>query len=532
VPGRGRERHLRGLTRGLVAVLAAPALALSLPAGAGTDAPRSFTIAAAGDILVTETVRRVADAHLPGYGTYDFYPMLAPIEPWIAAADFAICHLETPLIPAGSGLRPVPTSLPFPQFSAPAELASAVARAGFDACSTASNHSLDFGLNGLTATLDTLEAAGVGHSGTARSAREDRPALYDVNGVTVAHGAYTFGTNKIFVPEEWAVNYLDLDAMLADAAWARDQGAEFVVLSIHWGADYTVQPSEEQLELARPLLESADIDLVLGHHSHVVQPVDLVEGKYVVYGMGNLLSPIRSYVGVAGPGSEDGIIAHFEVSEQPDGSFAVTGFAATPTRVLPDTVEVIPVEHSLAYRPGWRQREMSDSLAMTLDRLSLFGLDARTTPTPWPGLSCLGRVATVLGTEGDDLLVGTEGDDVIVARGGNDAVWAGSGDDLLCLGAGDDFANGGGGDDHIRAEDGDDLVLSGTGDDTVWGGAGNDVLGGAAGSDLLIGETGDDSLLGGDGDDVLWAGRGDDRIDGGDGSDGCRGAARIASCES
>lgn len=523
---------MRGLTRGLVAVLVAPALAFSLPAGAELEAPRSFTIAASGDILVTETVRRVADAHLPGYGTYDFYPMLEPVEPWIATADFSICHLETPLVPPGSGLRPVPTSLPFPQFSAPAELATALAGAGFDACSTASNHALDYGLDGVAATLDTLDSAGVGHSGTARSVREDHPALYDINGVTVAHGAYTFGTNKIFVPEEWAVNYLDLDAMLADAAWARSRGAEFVVFSIHWGDDYTVQPSGEQLELARPLLESADIDLLLGHHSHVVQPVELIEGKYVVYGMGNLLSPIRSYVGVAGPGSEDGIIAHFDVSEQPDGSFTVTGFTATPTRVLPDTVEVIPVEHTLAYRPGWRQVELSESLAMTLDRLSLFGLETRTTPTPWPDISCLGMVATLLGTEGDDLLVGTEGNDVIVARGGNDAVWAGAGDDVICLGAGDDFANGGDGNDHVRSGSGDDLVLGGDGDDTVWGGAGDDVLSGAAGSDLLIGETGDDSLLGGDGDDVLWGGRDDDRIDGGDGRDECRGAARIVACES
>ena len=67
----------------------------------------------------------------------------------------------------------------------------------------------------------------------------------------------------------------------------------------------------------------------------------------------------------------------------------------------------------------------------------------------------LGKIATILGTDGDDLLIGTDGDDVIVAGGGDDSVWAGDGDDLVCLGEGDDFVNGGDGDDHIRAGDGD-----------------------------------------------------------------------------
>ena len=322
--------------------LRGPALALALllsaaPAAAGANAPgepRSFTLAMTGDILVTETVRRVADAHAPGERIHDFTPMLAGIEPWISEADFAVCHLETPLLPQGSGIRPAPTGLPFPRFSAPADLAPALAGVGYDACSTAANHALDYGREGLAATLDTLEAAGLGHSGTARSSAEDHPTLYDVEGVTIAHAAYTFGTNKIFVDDDWAVNYLDVDGMLADAAWARRQGAEFVFFSIHWGADYTVMPSDRQLEHARPLMESGLVDLIVGHHAHVVQPVEVIEGRYVIYGLGNHLSNIRSYVGVAGAGSEDGIIAHFEITEQPEGGFAVTGFAVTPTRVL------------------------------------------------------------------------------------------------------------------------------------------------------------------------------------------------------
>jgi poly-gamma-glutamate capsule biosynthesis protein CapA/YwtB (metallophosphatase superfamily) len=532
VPRRCEDGVLRSLIHRLTLPIVLLLAASVAPASADEPTePRSFTLAASGDILITETVRRVADANAPGTGVHDFYPMLASVEPWIASADLAICHIETPLLPSGSGIRRAPTSLPFPQFSGPDDLAPALASAGFDACSTAANHALDYGLAGLGATLDALDAAGLGHAGTARSAEEDHPTIYEINGVTVAHGAYTFGTNKIFVDEEWAVNYLDLDEMLADAAWARTQGAEFVFFSVHWGKDYTAMPSERQLEHARPLIESDDIDLIVGHHSHVVQPFEVINGKYVVYGMGNQLSSIRSYVGVAGPGSEDGIIAQFEITEQPDGSFAVTDFSSTPTRVLPDTMEVVPVEHSLAYSPRGREGELQRSLALTLDRLSLYGFEPATTATPWPIVSCRGQVATILGTEGDDLVVGTPGDDVIVTRGGDDAVWAGGGNDLICLGDGDDFANGGDGDDHIRAGDGDDLVLGGGGADTVWSGNGDDVASGLDGDDLLIGEGGGDSLLGGDGDDVLWGGVGNDRLIGNGGTDICRGAATIASCE-
>ncbi|MCB2222805.1 MAG: CapA family protein [Actinobacteria bacterium] len=526
--------HRRVTTAAAAAVLAAIAAAASVvavPAARGGAEPRSFTLAATGDILVTETVRRVADAHAPGAGVHDFTPMLEAIEPWIEPADLAICHLETPLLPPRSGIRKAPTGLPFPQYSAPADLAAALVAAGYDACSTAANHALDYGFDGLAATLDTLDAAGIGHSGTARSAEEDHPALYDVNGVLVAHGAYTFGTNKIFVDDEWAVDYLDLDAMLADAAWARAQGAEFVVFSIHWGKDYTVLPSERQLEHAGPLMESPDIDLILGHHAHVVQPVDVINGKVVVYGMGNHISNIRSYVGVAGAGSEDGVVTHVEVTEQPDGSFAVTGLEFTPTRVLPETMQVIAVEDAIARRPGWRDRELRGSLALTVARLSALGADVRTTATPWPGISCRGRFATVLGTAGDDVLVGTDGDDVIVGREGDDTVWAGDGDDLACLGGGDDFASGGGGHDVVFGGDGDDVVFGGDGDDLLWGGAGADLLSGFGGDDLVIGEAGDDALVGGPGDDLLWGGSGTNRADGSDGSDGCRAAATITACE-
>ncbi len=526
--------YLGGTMRRVSASVGLVLLFAAIPAHAGEPDPeaRSFTIAASGDILIMDSVRQVADAHAPGYRTHDFFPMFARIEPWISSADLAICHIETPLLSAGSSITRASPNSPHPSFSAPPELVDALVATGYDACSTAANHALDWGLDGLIASLDVLDEAGLGHTGTFRSPAENHPSLYEVNGVTVAHGSYTFGTNLIFVPEKWAVNYLDLEKMLSDAAWAREQGAEFVMFSIHWGKDYQVLPSERQLEYVAPLMASPDIDLIVGHHAHVIQPIDVINGKYVVYGMSNHLSNIRGWPHIERNGAEDGMIVHFEVTEQDDGSFEVTDLSYTPTWVHPNTKEIVPVQHTLAYEPGWREGDLRASLRRTVERAGLLGFTGGTTPTPWPAISCRGKVATILGSQGDDLLIGTDGDDVIVTRGGDDAVWAGDGDDLVCLGAGDDFVNGGDGDDYIRAGDGNDLVMGHGGADTLWGGDGDDVVSGLGGSDLIIGEPGDDSLVGGDGDDVIWGGAGHDRIAGGDGIDDCRAAATIASCES
>ncbi|WP_255347162.1 CapA family protein [Cellulomonas sp. KRMCY2] len=121
-----------------------------------------FTLVAAGDVLLHEPVigsARTADG-------YDFAPLLAPIQPWVAGADLALCHLEVPIAPPGT-----PTS-GYPMFGAPVEITASLAANGWDGCSTASNHSVDRGLAGVVTTLDALDAAGLGHVGTARTAEE------------------------------------------------------------------------------------------------------------------------------------------------------------------------------------------------------------------------------------------------------------------------------------------------------------------------------------------------------------------------
>ncbi|MCJ7725576.1 MAG: hypothetical protein MUP76_04225, partial [Acidimicrobiia bacterium] len=233
-----------------------------------------------------------------------------------------------------------------------------------------------------------------------------------------------------------------------------------------------------------------------------------------VYGMSNFISNIRGSAG-ARIGAEDGIVVHLAVVEQDGGGFAVESLEYTPVWIDPATKAVVPVGHALLAGVG-PTATLQTSWDRTVSRVNRLGPSgAAPTGDPWPAVSCRGRLATIVGTPGDDVLVGTDGDDVIVGRGGNDSIWAGRGDDLVCGGEGDDFISGADGTDRLEGEDGDDVLMAYGGDDVLWGGDGDDVLSGGDGADLLVGGPGDDSLRGGHGGDVLWGGNGDDRSDAG-----------------
>lgn len=355
-------------------------LASATPARSA-GSPRSFTIAAAGDVLIHQRITEVART---APGEYDFSSMFSSIEPWISVADLAICHLEVTLSADNTNISF------FPKFVAPHEITDAIAGAGYDTCSTAGNHALDAGWPGLVTTLDLLDAAGVRHDGTARNPEERLPGLYDAAGVTVAHLSYTYGTNGQPIPQDhpYAVNLIDPTAILADAAWARDNGAEFVIVSLHWGLEQVVYPTGAQVALAELLLASPDIDLILGAHAHVVQPIGRVNGKYVVYGMGNHLSNQNGAWAEQYFSSEDGLLVLVRVSEQPDGSFAVDGIDIVPTWVRNLDYRILPVRTALAegVTPTWA---LETSLRRTESRVRYLGVSGiRLAPAVLPAPPC------------------------------------------------------------------------------------------------------------------------------------------------
>src|SRR4051794_26588044 len=198
-----------------------------------------LTIGVSGDLLPHLPI--VARAHaLAGGRGYDFGPMLRPIRGWVGGNSLSFCHIETPLTPA--------TPIGYPRFSSPPAIARAVAATGFDACSTASNHSLDRGQAGVDATRRALARAGVESTGSFSSRRQRRrPLLLAARGVRVAFLAYTQMTNGIPLPHRWSVNLARAGRILTDAHRARRAGARVVIVNLHWGTEFRHAPDAFQL---------------------------------------------------------------------------------------------------------------------------------------------------------------------------------------------------------------------------------------------------------------------------------------------
>lgn len=300
----------------------------SEPAPEPEPEPRTVSLVMGGDLLWHNTVWQsaAADADRTGArGPYDFDPMFAALRPLIHGADLALCHEEVPFAAPGQA----PQS--YPVFAAPPQVAPWIASMGWDACTTASNHAVDQGFDGIVRTADLLDAHGVAHIGTFRTAAERRrPVVLTTDeGVRVAVVAGTYGLNGFPLPEgrPWSVSMWDAANLLDQARRARAAGADIVVVHLHGGDEYSQLPNADQVALVERLTASPAVDLVLGEHAHVVQPITKVNGKWVVYGMGNM-------VGQQDPGlprTYEGISVKFRFTEGRDGRFRVSSAAYVPT---------------------------------------------------------------------------------------------------------------------------------------------------------------------------------------------------------
>src|SRR3954471_3119486 len=227
--------------RGAILKLPLAPTATPTPTPGRLGPPRAvrLTIGVSGDLLPHLPI--VARAHvLAGRRGYDFRPMLRPIGGWVRSNSLSFCHVETPLTPA--------PPVGYRRFNSPPALARAVAATGFDACSTASNHSLDRGQAGIDATRRALARAGVKSTGSFSSRRQpQRLLLLRAHGVPVALLAYTQMTNGTPLPHRWSVNLARAGRILTDARRARRAGARVVIVNLHWGTEFRHAPDAFQL---------------------------------------------------------------------------------------------------------------------------------------------------------------------------------------------------------------------------------------------------------------------------------------------
>ncbi len=222
-------------------------------------------------------------------GSYDFSPIYSDISAAASGADIAIINQEVVLGGSELGISG------YPNFNAPHEAADALAGAGFDVMTLATNHILDKGAEGVASMLDYIRTNFPDMLTTgAYLSEEERGTIpvKEVSGVRIALLNYTYGLNGHSSSQVY-INQIQDEVMLSDIARARDE-ADYVVVCMHWGEENQLEPSAEQKRLAA-LLADAGADLIIGTHPHVVQPMEVLTGAdghetLVYYSLGNLVS--------------------------------------------------------------------------------------------------------------------------------------------------------------------------------------------------------------------------------------------------
>ncbi len=311
------------------------------------------TVTVSGDLLwhTTLLTSARADHARTGKGdVFDFGPLFADIAPIIKGASMSICQEEVPVAKPGGPYTG------YPVFAAPPQVATFIRAAGWDYCTTSSNHAMDDGFTGLVRTIKDFNAAGILTSGTYASASSAvHPPIYTTaNGVKIAVVGATYALNGFKTPagEDWAVTRLNAATMIAQAKAAKAAGADIVIAQMHAGNEYVAKPSAQQVQLANALTASPYIDLVYGQHVHIVQPWTTMNGKWVAYGLGNLAAQSPSNQ----PRTHEGVIGRFTFTKQTDGSWRVTKAEDIPTLVTNwspgNPVRVYPVDAALAAGKG------------------------------------------------------------------------------------------------------------------------------------------------------------------------------------
>ena len=252
-----------------------------------------INIVAIGDTLCHS--QNFKDAYNETTKQYDFSPMFKYVTKYFEDATVAVGNLEATF--AGPS-RPYTG---YPTFNTPEALATDLKELGLDIMTTANNHALDIGYSGLVSTLDYLDAVGLEHTGRARSQEEQNKILMkDLNGIKTAFLSFTYGTNGIPLPtgKEYCVNLINKDFIKSKIDQAKEEGAELICVSMHWGDEYKTKPNAEQEDLAKFLIEN-DVKVILGCHPHVLEPIEMKtvtmedgtsKTGFVIYSMGNFFS--------------------------------------------------------------------------------------------------------------------------------------------------------------------------------------------------------------------------------------------------
>ena len=280
----------------------------------------TFTMAAIGDIMCHNT--QYNDAYNKDTGAYDFSYVFDDISLYTKTADICVGNLETTFAGEDVGYSGYPT------FNTPDSLAYELKDIGVDVFSTAGNHALDKGFNGLSRTIDVLNDADIAHTGTYKTEEEQNTILTKyVKGIKIAFVNFTYGTNGIKIPsgKEFCVNLIDNDLITKQLDLAKSQNPDIIVACMHWGNEYKTTPNDTQKELSTFLFQNG-VDIILGTHPHVLEPMEkqtvtLEDGTtkdgFVIYSLGNFIS------GQTAENTKTSIILNLTITKHTDGKITI-----------------------------------------------------------------------------------------------------------------------------------------------------------------------------------------------------------------
>ena len=320
------------------------------PEAETTEAPPETTVPVPEHVVSTATILSTGDIlmHKPiidvnwSNDGYDFESIFRYVTEDVTAADYAVANLETTLASTTNGYQ----YAGYPNFNCPDEIVDGAKNAGFDMLLNGNNHSYDTSSVGMHRTIEIIRDRGLDHIGIVDQEEEKRYLVKEINGIQIGMICYTYETDTnadrvalnglpVKAEDKNLVNAFDYNALdtfynelSGHLESMKEDGAEATILYIHWGDEYQLKQNANQTKIAQKLCDLG-IDVIIGGHPHVVQPMALLESTVdpdhktvCLYSMGNAVSNQRqgNLTAISTAHTEDGVLFSVTFSKYSDGT--------------------------------------------------------------------------------------------------------------------------------------------------------------------------------------------------------------------
>jgi hypothetical protein len=298
------------------------------------DSVLTATLCFVGDLMCHSTQFIYAKVNAD---SFDFTGVFREVKPFLSNADLTIGNLETVI--AGKNKK----YSGYPYFNAPDDFIYALKDAGFDLLTTANNHALDQGWEGVKRTIDVINENKIHRTGTFVSQQDrDSIRIFQINSIKIAILAYSENTNGVSIPKgkDFIINLIDEELIQRDIDKARNKNVDVVLVYLHYGPEYNREPSDYQKEVVQKIIELG-ADIIIGGHPHVIEPFDFfktnntkLDSGFIAYSMGNFISNQRWHY------SDAGVILNIQISKNIFGdSVYISDVNYLPTWVFKGSTE-------------------------------------------------------------------------------------------------------------------------------------------------------------------------------------------------